>query len=89
MTNSKKTVTGSVSIADYSAMVYRYYFLTSCLPMYYDKICISKYIWNKFKFEISRWNFEICTKIEISYTILSVIDPLENSLVTACTPRIN
>jgi len=38
MTNLKKTVTGSVSIADYSAMVYRYYFLTSCLPMYYDKI---------------------------------------------------
>jgi len=64
MTNLKKTVTGSVSIADYSAMVYRYYFLISCLPMY-DKICISKYIWNNFKFEISGWNLEIlkfCTE---------------------------
>jgi len=26
MINLKKTVTGSVSIADYSAIVYRYYF---------------------------------------------------------------
>ena len=44
--------------------------------MYYDKICISKYIWNKFKFEISGWNFEICTKIEISYTIFECDWPL-------------
>jgi len=29
-------------LTDYSAVVYRYYFLTYCLPMHYDKICISK-----------------------------------------------
>ena len=45
MTNLKKTVTGSVSITDYSAIVYRYYFLHLCPFSYYDKMreCISKH----------------------------------------------
>ena len=57
MINLKKTVTGYVSIADYSAMVYRYYFFKNLVcPCIMTKFVFLNtfQIWN---FRLKPWNF--------------------------------